>query len=57
MILISIVDQFLVELLAMRALNPKYELDRSKVSMCTTYKRVKPYNNIFLAFWLVNNEK
>ena len=47
----------LISLLALRVLNPKYELDRAYVSMHTTYKRVKLYIDIFLVFWLVNNEK
>ena len=49
MILIAIVNHFLIELLALRVLNPRYELDRSKVSIPTTYKRVKLYIDIF--FW------
>ena len=53
MILRVNVNQFLIELLALRVLNPRYELDRSKVSMCTTYKRVKLYNDTFFVFWLV----
>ena len=57
MMLRAIVDQFLIELLVMRVLNLRYELYRSKVSMCTTYKRVKLYNAKFFVFWLVNKEK
>ena len=54
MILRAIVNHFLIDILAMRVLNPRYELDESKVSMCTTYKRVRQYNDIFLVFWLLN---
>ena len=46
----AIVYQILIELLAMRVLNPIYELDRSKVSMWTTYKIIRLYNDIFLVF-------
>ena len=47
------VSHFLIELLALRVLNPRYELDESKVSTCPTYKRVSAYKDIFLVFWLV----
>jgi hypothetical protein len=49
MMLRAIVNQFLIELLALRVLNPRYELDRSKVSMCPTYKRVR--QNAKTYFW------
>ena len=57
MMLRAILNQFLIELLALRVLNPIFELDRSKVSMCPTYKRVRLYKDIFLVFWLVDKEK
>jgi hypothetical protein len=41
MILRAIVNHFLIELLALRVLNLRYELDRSKVSIHTTYKKVR----------------
>ena len=44
------VYQLLIDALAMRVLNPRYELEESKVSMCTTYKRVSVYKDIFLVF-------
>ena len=56
MMIRAIVNQFLIELLALRVLNPIFELDRSKVSMCPTYKRVRLYKDIFLVFWLVNDK-
>ena len=53
MILRANVNLLFINLLAMRVIKPRYELDRSKVSIHTTYKRVKLYNDIFLVFWLV----
>ena len=57
MMLRANVTQFLIELLALRVLNHIYELDRAYVSMYTTYKRVKLYNDIFLVFWLVKHDE
>ena len=37
----AIVDHFLIELIALRVLIPRYELDESKVIMYPTYKRVR----------------
>ena len=57
MMLRSIVNHFLIEILALRVLNPIYELDRAYVNIHTTYKSKKLYNDIFLVFWLVNDKK
>jgi hypothetical protein len=48
MILRVNVNHFLIEHLALRVLNPKYELDRAWVSISTTYKSNKLYVDIFL---------
>ena len=53
MMLRAIVNHLLIELLALRVLNPICELDESNVSTCSTYKRVSAYKDIFLVFWLV----
>jgi hypothetical protein len=50
MMLRSIVNHFLIEILALRVLNPIYELDRAYVNIHTTYKSKKLYNDIFLVF-------
>ena len=50
-------NHLLIDLLALRVLNPRYELDGAWVNTHTTYKSNKLYIDIFLAFWLVNNEK
>ena len=57
MILRAKLNHFLIELLALRSSNHKYELDGAWVSIHTTYKRVKLHIDIFLVFWLVNKEK
>ena len=51
------VNHLLIDLLALRVLNPRYELDGAWVNTHTTYKSNKLYIDIFLVFWLVNNEK
>ena len=57
MILRSNVNQIFIDLLALRVLNPRYELDEALVDAHTTYKSNKLYIDIFLVFWVVNNEK
>ena len=57
MMSIAIVNHFLIGLLALRVSNPRYELDEAWVTTHITYKRSKLCIDIFLVFWLVNNEK
>jgi hypothetical protein len=47
----DIVDRLLVEVLEMRVLNPRCEIDRSKVIMCPTYKRVRQMQRHIFGFW------
>ena len=47
----------LIDLFVLRVSNPIYEFDKALVSIHTTYKSNKLYIDIFLVFWLVNNEK
>ena len=51
------VNHILIDLLALRVLNPIYELGGAWVITHTTYKSNKLYIDIFLVFWLVNNRK
>ena len=50
-------DYLFINPLALRVLNPRYELDGAWVTTHTTYKSNKLYIDISLVFWLVNNDK